>query len=144
MQATIRLLTGWSDHRRFLQQSNRAHRRRHDSTPVALELHLQAEIDRETLEEASAGGAAREPCRRPLREVPAAAHAHVAALVDDDEFVEGVLRADVNLLELFEGSEVDGVAPISRQPGIERCGPARPIKLAARLLESRADDRIPR
>ena len=45
----------------------------------------------------------------------------------EDELVERVLSADVELLECVEGGDVDALAPVPGQPGIERRGRTRPL-----------------
>ena len=111
------------------------HGRSDDAAVLELEFHLQAAIDRQALQETAAGGAASEAGERPFREIPAAADADIAGLVQDDELVEGVSGAHLELLELFEDTNVDGFAPVAGEPGIERCGCTRAVGLRAGLLE---------
>ena len=112
-----------------LQDGDRVNRRGDDAAGLELEFHLQAAIDGQALQEAAAGGAAGEAGERPVREIAAAADAHVTGLVHDDDFVESVSGADLQLLEFFKDANVDGFAPVAGEPGIERCGSARTVGL---------------
>ena len=95
------------------------HGRGDDAAILEFKFHLQPAIDRQALQEAAAGGAAGETGERPFREIAAAPNAHVAGVVQDDDVVEGVSRAHLELLEFFENANVDGFTPVAGEPGIE-------------------------